>query len=330
MQSPIKVNEAIKVVDNLDQETLCRVFSFLTAKECCIASCVQRSWRVVSSSDVLWRGFAWNKYQLKEPSRTPASTDDSELSFKEAFVAWENEYGKYSEAGVFARAKRCWAELEDWTRAHHEGIHESLGTGASEENLDSAEMALGVTFPPAMRVLYRLHDGQTLSFDEAEDNGRHVPGISIFHGLLGSYAFYDHMVSVRLLPLHRIVRWTAFFKDRRLVPEELMETHILLATSPGFQKRFYLDTSTGQVHVLCRAPHHGGWHRGGSGGSKAALPAIPAADTPGCPRDGFLRWMEEYARRLQSGVYTMAPSLLGLARYERQRASRCFAMLLNL
>jgi hypothetical protein len=31
---------------------------------------------------------------------------------------------------------------------------------------------------------------------------------SIFHGLFGSASFYSHMVSTRMLPLRRLLRWT--------------------------------------------------------------------------------------------------------------------------
>lgn len=32
---------------------------------------------------------------------------------------------------------------------------------------------------------------------------------SVFHGLFGGYAFYNHVVSTRMLPLRRLTRWTA-------------------------------------------------------------------------------------------------------------------------
>ena len=37
--------------------------------------------------------------------------------------------------------------------------------GASEEALDDAERQLGIRLCPALRVLYRVHDGQELEFD---------------------------------------------------------------------------------------------------------------------------------------------------------------------
>lgn len=37
--------------------------------------------------------------------------------------------------------------------------------GASEDALDDAERQLGIRLCPALRVLYRVHDGQELEFD---------------------------------------------------------------------------------------------------------------------------------------------------------------------
>ena len=60
--------------------------------------------------------------------------------------------------------------------------------GASEEALDAAEAALGVPLPPALRALYRCHDGQALEFDRQIDSGRTEMHPSVFHGLFGGCA----------------------------------------------------------------------------------------------------------------------------------------------
>jgi hypothetical protein len=43
--------------------------------------------------------------------------------------------------------------------------------GASEETLDATEADLGITLCPALRVLYRVHDGQELEFDRQVGRG---------------------------------------------------------------------------------------------------------------------------------------------------------------
>lgn len=42
-------------------------------------------------------------------------------------------------------------------------------------------------FPPALRVLYRIHDGQQLDFDAGVDAQRTTMHPSIFHGLFGGW-----------------------------------------------------------------------------------------------------------------------------------------------
>lgn len=57
--------------------------------------------------------------------------------------------------------------------------------GATEDALDRTEAELGCRLPPALRVLYRLHDGQDLRFDAMLDAQRATMHSSIFHGLFG-------------------------------------------------------------------------------------------------------------------------------------------------
>lgn len=130
--------------------------------------------------------------------------------------------------------------------------------GVSDAQMDFVERSLGVVLPPALRALYSLHNGQLTAFDamvgaseDAASTGLRSPAMSArggaprrgrgagdgegraragageewsmshsrFHGLLGGYAFYDHAVSTRLLPLQLIVLWTlrirAFLSRRR-------------------------------------------------------------------------------------------------------------------
>ena len=57
--------------------------------------------------------------------------------------------------------------------------------GASEDQLDEAERQLGTALCPALRVLYRVHDGQELEFDRQVDKQRTSMHDSIFHGMFG-------------------------------------------------------------------------------------------------------------------------------------------------
>lgn len=58
--------------------------------------------------------------------------------------------------------------------------------GATEAELDAAEVALGLAFPPAFRALYRCHDGQQLQLDTQLDAGTSAAmHESMSHGVLG-------------------------------------------------------------------------------------------------------------------------------------------------
>ena len=73
---------------------------------------------------------------------------------------------------------------------------------------------------PSIKLMYMMHDGQDLPFDKRIDcnDGVHLgptaaERISIFHGVLGGYSFYDHLVNVRMLPLARALAWTTRVRD---------------------------------------------------------------------------------------------------------------------
>ena len=71
---------------------------------------------------------------------------------------------------------------------HSPCIHSPCRPGASEDQLDEAEHQLGTTLCPALRVLYRVHDGQELEFDRQVDKQRTSMHDSIFHGMFGGRA----------------------------------------------------------------------------------------------------------------------------------------------
>ena len=56
-------------------------------------------------------------------------------------------------------------------REHLPLVRESLNPGASEEELCSLEMELGCALPSGFKALWRVHDGQTLNFDQVVDTG---------------------------------------------------------------------------------------------------------------------------------------------------------------
>ena len=178
-------------------------------------------------------------------------------------------------------------------------IGASLAPGATEAELDDVESVLNVQLPPAMRVLYRLCNGQILKYDRQLDTTRQADADpSAFHGLFGGYSFYDHNVNVRLLPLQRIKEWTSRVLPHFTLPNSTQR--IVVAASFNLHKLVFLDCSNGLVYVGTRDVMSGGGEM---------LPAVPPGAACADGRfqrtrlDGMLRWMEEYSRRLHEGKY---------------------------
>jgi len=110
---------------------------------------------------------------------------------------------------------------------------------------------------------------------------------SLFQGLLGSYRFYNHCVSVRLMTLPLVASWTLTFRERSYLGMEPDSSLVLFAASFNMQKVFFINTATGDVFVRCR--------------STTLLRACPPSE--GGARDGVLRWLEEYASNMEAGMY---------------------------
>ena len=48
-----------------------------------------------------------------------------------------------------------------YTAEHLPGVRESLRRGATRRQIEHVEQQLGFTFPPAFRMLYSIHNGQS-------------------------------------------------------------------------------------------------------------------------------------------------------------------------
>ncbi|PSC76399.1 F-box SKIP16 isoform A [Micractinium conductrix] len=212
-------------------------------------------------------------------------------SFHAAYGAWHAEFGRYGQ--LVTRARHAWRAIEQWTAQHCPAIRASLRPGASESQLEETEQQLGYALPPALRVLYRVHDGQELEFDRQVDRQRAAAHESMFHGMFGGYSFYSHLVSTRMLPLRRMLRWTRTAHQQLGFPPG--DQRALFAASHNFNKMLYCDAASGLVHVA-------------SVDKRTCLQAVPddAPDAAQCD-DGALRWFEAYAAALCSGRFPVEP-----------------------
>lgn len=57
------------------------------------------------------------------------------------------------------RVSAAWERIEEWLHAHAPASAALLRPPASDADLAAVEERIGVTFPPALRAWYRLHDG---------------------------------------------------------------------------------------------------------------------------------------------------------------------------
>uniref|UniRef100_A0A7S0RC94 ApaG domain-containing protein n=1 Tax=Pyramimonas obovata TaxID=1411642 RepID=A0A7S0RC94_9CHLO len=283
--SDMDLDSSASLFELLDGESLSLILGLLSPKECCVLACVCSALREFVSGHQMWPKLLLERYGQEEviaPSSCPTDPSETLLSFKEAFIAWEIRFGGYD--AFFARGWSCWSTLEAWTRTHFEPVYQSLAGGASEEQLDEAEQSLGVTFPRAMRMMYRVHDGQDLSFDRAANQ----IDASMFHGLFGGYCFYNHLVCVRLLPLKVIVDITSLLRQHESTRHLTSNAKVVIAACKSLRKLFVLDTANGNVYAACM--------------NRKLLQASPSSCENG---DGLLGWMEAYAANLAAGKYSV-------------------------
>ena len=152
-----------------------------------------------------------------------------------------------------------------------------------------------------LRLLCAFHDGQLTALDEAIDKGQRRPDALVqahsCAGLFGGYSAYGQTICTFLFPLDRAVRWTARLREARLdFPE--WRHKVVFAASFNLGKLVLLDCKDGSISMC-------------SPSDADCTPAQPAAAPGGmdgaAAAGGLLGWLEEYCRRLTTGVYAMAP-----------------------
>jgi len=172
-------------ITSLTGECLANVFSHLSPAT--LASCmsVNRQWRdFLRQEDGIWQLQCQKIYGAGINGAVPVGLDQQPLSsFRAACAQWHpfcKQYGNFA-----LRSLHAWQQIHSWLDLYAPQILASLRPGATEAELDEAERTLKVRFPAALRVLYRIHDGQDLEFDRQIDTSRPSMGPSVFLGLFG-------------------------------------------------------------------------------------------------------------------------------------------------
>ncbi|KAL8479519.1 hypothetical protein ACS0TY_026424 [Phlomoides rotata] len=265
------------------------ILSKLSPLETASVACLSRSFRVWASDDSLWAQYCSHDLNITSPLGPDGNPAPS---FKAAYGAWREGFSMYPWPLVI-RAKRCWSRLKEWLASNFPEVLPTLRKGASEEEIEDFESTLKIKLPLPTRVLYRFCDGQDLP-DELFSGS--LP--SSLLGIIGGYAFYDHLVNVVLLPLSQVIQ------DTKGIMHQLgfgsRAKYIVVAASATYsEKIFFLNCSSGQLFVGTRNLLT----------DKEMLPCVPDAlislidDPKGCQQqDAMLLWLEEHGRRLQEGI----------------------------
>lgn len=276
-------------MDSLGSQVLQLIFSCLEPKWAARAACVQRLWRtLIHEDESFWQRNAKNDFGCEQPVGPNRITLSS---YRQAYYAWQMAFPSACVDPILVgRVARMWNSMRSWLKETSQEVLDSLQEGVSNQELDEAEQQLGHSFPLALRLMYRMCGGQKLQFDEELDRNRSSGTYhrSIFHGLLGGYSFYDHIISCRMMTLKRMVLWTQFFRSTQ---SSLGPTQVVFGASFRLDKLVLVDLTTGDVAVTAR----------GSAGA-VRLPGTP----PGASGDGVLRWMEEFTHRCLNGVYGLS------------------------
>ena len=237
----------------------------------------------------------------------------AELEFLESQFALSglpNE-GEASFSALWNGAVRTWDALSAQTEAILPAVHATLAPPADAATWREfvAELSLPAELAHALlplRMLTQQHDGQALQWDHtmAQKNGAigadavcpiSVPPqqerAQIFHGLVGGYSAYDHLVSTRLFPLKLIAGWTNLLRreDPSFPPNALV-----IAASFRLDKMFVFDATTSRLALVERNRH----------GPPTLRRAVPE-DTP--TGADLHRWLGELASRMASGQLIAEP-----------------------
>mmetsp|Transcript_21537 Transcript_21537/g.46575 ORF Transcript_21537/g.46575 Transcript_21537/m.46575 type:complete len:746 (+) Transcript_21537:84-2321(+) len=213
----------------------------------------------------------------------------------------------------FLRCAETWRTIEKWCRNDRVSgtvgrhILKSLRPGRA---LPFTKTTLGYQ-PEEWAVQSPHHRGQPLgleslmavyAFYAGQDFGPPFPSYtgqeygprdadSLFAGLLGSYSAYDFFSSTRL--------YVPTCEDGKRCTVAVARERV--TTVHGHGKTFTLDLTMG---CMCTPEVHAGDDEGRYITSYRSAAPISSI-TPGLPRDSIIVWLNEYANRLENGMYSV-------------------------
>eukprot|EP00884_Botryococcus_braunii_P005847 jgi/Botrbrau1/15263/Bobra.0382s0005.1 len=263
------------------------VVRHLDARDCALAACVSTAWNHACSHDALWQRHCERDLLLDQPLdpfNHPLPT------FQAAYRAWQTDgqVAPYLSGQGWARAARFWRKFEGWAAEHFPRLLPSLREGASEEQLDEAEVRLEHKLPPTLRALYRIHDGQNMPPSAFLPRATFEITPTFGLGMFGGYRMYDHLVIMWMLSLDASVKVLLSRRAPFGAMADLWRHHFVMAASSGpGRKHLLVHLETGRLEFPDRM-------------SMPLFPACPVEEGADASNDVF-RWLEHYLGLLEGG-----------------------------
>ena len=259
-----------------------------------------------------------------------------------AFLRWKKAFPLYA-LPLVKRVRRWWLRMESYLSVHYPEIHSSLGPPLSEATISSTLSEDGgyseFVLPSVLRIMYRFHDGQQLvgqlrMLTESPRTQRFFAKKEVMElgmGLFGGISFYDEMVVMYLLPLRclsKLNRHSSHYLDTHEFSCTIGSFHCSTGSGASRSSRAS-DYVLFAVNTLI-PNHHSGPIKGYFvdrvmgrrncvyTNCKGSLPvdhdlvltSCVSPEARACANDDqceLMLWLEEYASRLERGVYVVEP-----------------------
>ncbi|CAE8645843.1 unnamed protein product, partial [Polarella glacialis] len=228
--------------------------------------------------------------------------------FRRHFALWRkamDELGLAADAEVPLRWVATWRRLRKWLSKYAPEVDATLRGPADAVALTALQDFVGGgPVAPVVAGLWRICDGQDAPLEQGLADELRMPvlcsdDVSWWRGIFGGYAVYDYEISTVLLPLQAALKLTRILRKSLHPLRNLHPNKVAFACSFNFSKILLVDVGDGSVHV---------WTRRSSPLLEAAVPeGRPLGEGDWEPGGGLLRWVEEYTRRLELGIYRVEP-----------------------
>jgi len=172
--------------NELSPDATLMIFSYLSPKDLCLVARVCHQWRQLSEENYVWRAKI---HEFRLHSEVAAAPN---LPLKTIFKRFYLEFGNY--LPVYNRIKKVFDTFTEWINVNYNKAKNVINKGTTEEEINEVEQKIGHKLPLDLRLWYRLMNGENWSLLVTTNDYDYC-------GIFGGYSFYDHHVSLHMLPL---------------------------------------------------------------------------------------------------------------------------------